>query len=475
MVSVTATDDVIQTGAQIARSGRYRGADPVADPWPDDDDELCHAMTQSPPTEEKVATAVATFDPAPPPDDDGHQDDDEPTTWEPLDLAGWISGDHKRPEPSVGIVRSDGQRVIYPGREHAIVGETESGKSWFALGCVATELMAGRRVLYLHYEESDAGSTVERLLLIGVPAQVVLDGLVFVAPTRPVRRDWLAALLEAAPNLVVHDGVNEAMSLHGADIMAADGASTFRRSLVTPCLRAGAATLACDHVPKNAEGRGRDAFGSVHKGNALDGARIVLENVKPFGRGLRGVSYVYVTKDRPGYLRAHGQPTSTPGKTFYGTLVVDNSSTAGPDLLEFFAPKPKDTDDTDKRDPAADLADTIHALITAQPDNTVKSSRQLFALLRQDGHAVRDANARNALDDLLVARRITEVPGRAGSKGYRVAESASRGSSEVSASVSASASASLKGRDAGTRSHTTASDCDGTQWDAVGRTTESES
>ena len=44
----------------------------------------------------------------------------------------------------------------------------------------------------------------------------------------------------------------------------------------------------------------RDAYGSVHKGNALNGARFALQNVEPFGRGMRGRSHLFVTKDRPG-------------------------------------------------------------------------------------------------------------------------------------------------------------------------------
>jgi hypothetical protein len=269
----------------------------------------------------------------------------EPTTWEAFDLGPWLTGQHQSPQPSVGISRSDGQKVIYPGREHAVVGETESGKSWFALGCVAPELRMGRDVVYIHYEESDPGSTIERHLLLGVPHYEIAAHLRFVAPARAVHTEWLAALLDQPPILVVHDGVNEAMSLHNADIMAADGAATFRRRLIQPCLRVGAATLACDHVPKNVEGRGRDAYGSVHKGNALDGARIVLENVEPFGRGLRGVSHVFVTKDRPGQLRAHGKPTKLPGKTYFGTLVVDGDPTSGPDFLCFYAPKDEDNED----------------------------------------------------------------------------------------------------------------------------------
>jgi hypothetical protein len=274
-------------------------------------------------------------------------------------------------------------------------------------------------VVYVHYEESDPASTVERLRLLGAAPEAMEQRLRFAAPARPVRDGWLDALLAPAPSLVVHDGVNEAMSLHGADIMAADGASAFRRRLILPCLRSGAATLACDHLPKNVDGRGRDAYGSVHKGNAIDGARIVLENREPFGRGLRGRSDVFITKDRPGRLRAHGKPAGIPGKTFIGTLVVDATPAAGPDFLTFYAPR-LDDPDTPGGDTDADLADLILDTIAAQDGGFVGASRTLLALLRQGEHRYRDAAVRDALEDLVVAGRLVEVSGKRGARGYRI-------------------------------------------------------
>jgi hypothetical protein len=216
------------------------------------------------------------------------------------------------------------------------------------------------------------------------------------------------------------------MSLHGADIMAADGAATFRRRLITPFLRAGAASIACDHFPKDRDGRGRDAYGSVHKGNALDGARIVLENTAPFGRRLRGVSYVFVTKDRPGQLRAHGRPSKLPGKTFIGTFVVDDSQTFGPDFgMRFFAPKDDDQPSVDD-DMAAGLADTIQGVIAALPEHTVGSLRRLFAELRNAGHRVREGVVRDAVDDLVVADRLIEVTGSRGAQGYQAVMTAAQ-------------------------------------------------
>ena len=187
-------------------------------------------------------------------------------------------------------------------------------------------------------------------------------------------------------------------------------------------------SIACDHFPKDRDGRGRDAYGSVHKGNALDGARIVLENTAPFGRRMRGVSYVFVTKDRPGQLRAHGRPTKLPGKTFIGVLVVDDSQSYGPDFsMRFFAPK--DDDQAPESDPGAQLADTVHDVIAALPEHTVTSSRMLFAEMRKAGHQVRDVRVRDAVDDLLVAGRLVEMSGKRGSKGYQAVLTASQESS----------------------------------------------
>jgi hypothetical protein len=221
------------------------------------------------------------------------------------------------------------------------MGEMESGKTWFAAASVAAELNAGNHVLYIHFEESDPADLVGRLLALGVPAAVMRKRLRFVAPDRPVRARALLALLDPAPSLVVLDGVNEGMSLHRQAIRDEDGASQFRRFLVVPCLRVGAATLRCDHVVKDPERRGRTPLGSIHKGNAVNGSMILLENVEPFGRGQRGVSHLFVTKDRPAHLRQHGQPSKVPGKTYMGTLVVDDSQTESPDLELFFWPPPE--------------------------------------------------------------------------------------------------------------------------------------
>ena len=359
---------------------------------------------------------------------------DEATTWEAIPLGPYLRGEVTVPQPSVGLARSDGQRLLYPGREHAVLGETESGKTWFALGCAAAELVAGNDVVYIHFEESDPYSTVERLQLLGVGGAIIAERLHFVAPTRPARPGWVAGLAALSPTLVILDGVNEAMALHGADILAAEGVAAFRRALVVPFTRAGAAVLGCDHLPMVRVGSRRDAYGSVHKGNALDGARIVLENAAPFGRGMRGRSNVFVTKDRPGHLRSHGEPTKVAGKCFFGTLVVDASDPFNPLELVLYAPNPSTEGGggaaADGSDAVMAMAETVHAVLCGQPNGEVGSARDLVARVRAAGHPCRDSVVRDAAAFLVATGRAVEVPGKHRAVGYRAVSSAAAGSRE---------------------------------------------
>lgn len=347
----------------------------------------------------------------------------ERDSWSPLDLGPYLRGEITRPEPTIGVYRRDGVRFIYPGKEHSVIGEMESGKSWFALACVAAELDAGNVVVYIHFEESDPSDTVERLQALGVPDAAIAARFRFVAPDRPVTAAQINRLCtDPTPTLVILDGVNEGMALMGAAIREEDGVAQFRRQMITPFIRAGCAVLGCDHVVKDKESRGRYALGSIHKGNALSGALIVLENADPFGRGARGRSHIYVTKDRPGHLRRHGRPTkNAPGKTYVGELIVDDTRTHVSYLdLTILAPaedKPTSPDGDGQGD---ELADAIHQVINALPGAAIGSERALFAEMRKAGWKVDDYRIRQAVDDLIAHRRLEEFDGPRRAKGYRV-------------------------------------------------------
>jgi len=359
---------------------------------------------------------------------------DPSSGWAPIDLGPHIRGEVELPTPTVGICRSDGLRALYPGKEHSVIGEMEAGKSWWCLACAAAEIESGRSVVYLHFEESAesaAADAVGRLLALGVSPGSISHRFYLLTPTTAVTQQRLAPLLKLRPSLVILDGVNEAMAMNGWGIREEDGAAAFRQHLVRPFLAIGAATLSADHVVKDREARGRYGLGSIHKGNGISGSLIMLENAEPFGRGLRGRSNVFVTKDRPGHLRRHGEATKMPGKTFLGTLVVDDTGSRL-DLC-WWAPKPA----SGEVDPVAELEaqraeldeqvfETVAALVEKGAEANTRAIRASCSLRSE---VVAESLERLTIAGRLVMRRRgnakTYAPSEIGSGSKTAAETKS--------------------------------------------------
>ena len=226
------------------------------------------------------------------------------TGWERIDLFPWLQGPMPDDSPKLGV-RTDGVRVLYPGRIHAINGEPESGKTWLAQFLAAQELAGGHKVLYLDYEDGPA-AFASRMAALGVPARIVVTALHYHRIEAPWSEEARAVLATATANgfsLAVIDGVTEAMAACGLDPLGNADVAKWWAMLPKPLTRSGAAVLIIDHVAKDREGRGRWALGAQHKLSAVDGAAFALETRAPFGRGKRGSSTIFIRKDRPGWLR----------------------------------------------------------------------------------------------------------------------------------------------------------------------------
>lgn len=252
---------------------------------------------------------------------------DEVDSWEPVDLTDYVSGKIVAPTPSVGAPRTDGVQFLYPGKEHALVGETEAGKSFFALACVSHEihLDPSAMCVYIHFEEANPIDTVKRLLGMHTDPDILMDQVVFVGPGRPIDDVAMARLVDFKPRLVILDGVNEAMALHGVRINDPEGTAAFRRKMVKPFTAIGAAVLSLDHLVKDSEAAKQGySFGSVMKVNALDGCQLLLRNLEPFGEGRIGTSILQVMKDRPAQLRKHGTPSEVPRIFNIAKMVIDS-------------------------------------------------------------------------------------------------------------------------------------------------------
>ena len=228
--------------------------------------------------------------------------------WEPVNLNPVLRGEQVTPPPTV-FERSDGIRLLYPGRLNSLLGETESCKSWVAQAIVAQELAADHHVIYADFEDGPE-STVERLRALGVPAERIAARLTYLNPGGKFDELAEAVVQEAItlrgpPSLAVIDGVTEAMSDIGLDPMSGTDVAVYYGGSPRWLARTGAAVALIDHVTKSQEGRGRWAIGSERKLSGLDGAAYGFETILPFGRGKTGTVRITVAKDRCGHIRQH--------------------------------------------------------------------------------------------------------------------------------------------------------------------------
>ena len=258
--------------------------------------------------------ALKTY--TPPPATHGDTNGTEHTTWWPVDLAELFTDGYEPQQPEL-LERTDGRRLLYRGKCHACNGEGESGKSWFLLIACLQVVAAGGHVLYLDFEDT-AQTVVTRLLALGAQPADVLARFHYTRPTEatftrtnsgpryaPGYADLHATLDRYHPELVVIDGVAEAMALHALDPEKNNDFVTFHDTLTRPIARTGAACAYIDHVTKDREARGKYAIGGVHKFNVIDGAVFSFTPRTAFGVGRHGSSQINVQKDRPGQLRQH--------------------------------------------------------------------------------------------------------------------------------------------------------------------------
>lgn len=179
------------------------------------------------------------------------------SSWWPMDLEPALTGQFQQVKATIGH-RTDGQELLYRGKEHAVFGEPEAGKGWLLQHVAADELKRGGCVLYIDFED-DENTIVGRLHNnLGFPADIIRERFHYVRPEDRVHPTEYQAILEHfQPTLVLLDGTTEGYGLHGWKIGENDDAPLWRLTLIKPALRIGAATLSSDHVVKNREAHRR--------------------------------------------------------------------------------------------------------------------------------------------------------------------------------------------------------------------------
>ena len=250
----------------------------------------------------------------------------ERSSWYPKPLD--LTGEAEEPEPEF-LARNDGHRLFYRGKINALLGESESGKTWVALHAVAQSLHLQEKVIYLDFEDSGKG-ILSRLRALGLEDRH-FENFTYANPdqnlTLDERIDLIDALMEIVPELIVVDGVNAAMTLLNLELTSNRDATFFSQQLLKPLALSGACVITIDHVTKSKESRGNYAIGAQAKRADINGAAIMCEVVLPFGRGMSGELTLKVTKDRPGQVRANSKEAK-----FAGTVQLKSSATGSVEM-----------------------------------------------------------------------------------------------------------------------------------------------
>jgi hypothetical protein len=254
-----------------------------------------------------------------------------PASWAPQDVAAVLDGTYVPPAPDL-FPRTDGHCLLYRGLVHSFHGESESGKSLIAQWEVSRVLREGGFAAYIDFE-SDISSVVNRLRMMGAPEDGLVERFTYRRPdsdpfAMPKEREAFADLLRQELDVVVIDGVTDALGIFGAGSNDMDEVTqVMRRFPRKVAERTGAAVVLIDHVAKDSETRGRHAVGSQAKLNGLDGAAYVIDVGQTFGQGMIGSIVMRVGKDRPGGVRPHAKAEHRRDRTQEVARVTVDSKT----------------------------------------------------------------------------------------------------------------------------------------------------
>ena len=228
---------------------------------------------------------------------------------EVADTATLLEGDLEAPDADF-LSRSDGLNLIYAGKMHVFQAEPSTGKTWLALAAADEVLTLGGAVVYLDWEDSSRG-VLGRLLALGADPAAVAARFQYVQPVGPfgqAERLVLNEILERLnPDLVVIDGVAEALARDGYSEDKASDVVAWGEKLPRPIAQSGAAVIMLDHVVKSKEDQGRWARGSGAKLGMIDGAAYSLKTSAGFSRKKSGGMRVVIAKDRPGGVGTIGE------------------------------------------------------------------------------------------------------------------------------------------------------------------------
>ena len=346
------------------------------------------------------------------------------STWEPVNLASILAGEGEETRPTF-LRRTDGEALLYPGRIHAFNAESESGKSWLALWACLERVESGEHVLYIDFED-EAADVVGRLLAMGAEPGQLLERFHYVRPDDPIdmgARLRVVAMLKAWPvTLCVIDGVAEAMGMSGWNEDKTPDVVAFYTALPRAVARRGAAVVLIDHLTKDRDRQGDDARGSGHKRAGIT-ASYKLLRIEPFGRDRTGRAKLFVTKDRPGFVRGFASENGR----LAGELVLE-SSHGGTAVTLLVRPSEGGGGggESDGWEGPTQCMAALAALLGEQPEEEF-TTNQLVTALRARGLSYRNETIREAAERLALEGRCEVRTGPRRARLFKASEARAEG------------------------------------------------
>lgn len=375
-------------------------------------------------TQAKSQTAVeaAQTTPQQQPAEQTQQQQQQPQqgSWGAIDLTAWATG-NPNPAPDL-LIRVDGVGLLYRGRINDLHGEPESGKSLIAQYVTAESLVNNMICAYIDFEDN-AGSILQRLRLMGVPDETILDQtrLTYHNPTgSPLdgpNLDQFRQIIDADNDLIVIDGLNNMLSGIGLDQDKAADIAQLYTSVLKPMSAAGACVLLVDHVVKNRDSQGRFAAGSIQKLAQIDGASYYVYPSRQLGRGMRGEITLKLAKDRNGYLGEHCAPPNNKNDRLREAARISVDST-NHERMEVTVGKPTNLPI------AGEPADTRPTWVMQKASEVLKRDggwcgvNKIYMWLKEDHVGARKSTVSEALEELRAAGHVEERSGPRGSREY---------------------------------------------------------
>ena len=314
------------------------------------------------------------------------------------DIDALLESDLEPESPDL-LTRTDGAALLYAGKLHSLQAEPSVGKTWIALLAAIQILEVGGSVVFLDYEDSPSG-ILGRVLALGAEPAHVRERFRYSRPsgawTAAEDADMRRVLDEMNPDLVIIDGLVEALTREGYSEDSSTDVIAYMDRVPRKIARTGAAVLILDHVAKDKDGRGRWARGTGAKLGAWDGAAYQVKVTHSFDRHNDGTMKLIVAKDRPGGVGPIG---STAG------VVSIMPKADGKRVLMKLDPETADLRPSDSWRPtvlmgkiAKEISDSYHPL-TAQQVKTLVSGKK--------------RHLETALQRLMAEGYVAENPGKA--------------------------------------------------------------